>query len=351
MFYNDYWYNDNYWEPNVLLAIKDLCKPGDTVFDVGANMGGITQVMSRLVGPKGMVFAFECSPRIIEHTQKNIADQSLHNVTLFHKAVYSETGKYIDIYASEFLNDRIYKEFSTGEIIGKTMSVALDDIVDAYSVVPDFIKMDIEGAEFDAIKGATNLITQHCPHLVLEQQGCDLTCLDFLLDKGYKAIDLSNFTEYTISNKYDPSIGIMNILFIHESKIANTHYHDIQLQEIATYQSDFFKKNHLSGYTSSPFALKKGRYMLKLHMDAKGSNNNMFCGVRDHNKTHFRYHANSQMICHSYTEWSIDIEDTTNLEIFFDFLDNTKDDSFIINSVTIFLLPNMQLPKIVSILC
>ena len=40
------WYQENLWEPTVQIALRDLCKPGDVVFDVGANFAGLTTVMS-----------------------------------------------------------------------------------------------------------------------------------------------------------------------------------------------------------------------------------------------------------------------------------------------------------------
>ena len=58
------WWEQSFWEPTVALAIRDHCRPGDVVFDVGANAGALALMMSRLVGPRGIVCAFEASPRI-----------------------------------------------------------------------------------------------------------------------------------------------------------------------------------------------------------------------------------------------------------------------------------------------
>ncbi|MFZ9822302.1 MAG: FkbM family methyltransferase, partial [Gemmataceae bacterium] len=99
------WWKRNFWEPAVQLALKDLIKSGSTVFDIGANLAGISILMSRLVGPKGTVCAFEASPRIIELTNGNIIASGLNNISLFNNAVYSESGKKISIYAGGHLND------------------------------------------------------------------------------------------------------------------------------------------------------------------------------------------------------------------------------------------------------
>lgn len=63
------WWKPIFGEPTSDLAIRDYCRPGDVVFDVGSNAGGLALMMSRLVGPRGIVLAFEASPRIIDkHT-------------------------------------------------------------------------------------------------------------------------------------------------------------------------------------------------------------------------------------------------------------------------------------------
>lgn len=67
-------------------------RPGDIVFDVGCNAGGLTLMMSRLVGPRGIVLVFEASPRIIDKTHYNLVQAGCHNVTLFHRAVWLGTG-------------------------------------------------------------------------------------------------------------------------------------------------------------------------------------------------------------------------------------------------------------------
>jgi hypothetical protein len=62
------WWERSFWEPTVALAIRDHCRPGDVVFDVGANAGALSLLMSRLVGPRGIVCAFEASPLIVDKT-------------------------------------------------------------------------------------------------------------------------------------------------------------------------------------------------------------------------------------------------------------------------------------------
>ena len=105
------WYQENLWEPTVQIILRDLCKPGDIVFDVGANFAGLTTLMSRMVGPKGVVCAFEASPRIIDKTQRNLVLSGCNNVQLFHNAIYHTSGQTVKIYLGDHLNDSIYQEY------------------------------------------------------------------------------------------------------------------------------------------------------------------------------------------------------------------------------------------------
>jgi hypothetical protein len=58
------WLRPNYTEPQVLYPLRDLIKPGQTAFDVGANFGFLSVAMSRRAGPRGAVCAFEANPQI-----------------------------------------------------------------------------------------------------------------------------------------------------------------------------------------------------------------------------------------------------------------------------------------------
>ncbi len=146
----------------VALAIRDHCRPGHVVFDVGCNAGGMALMMSRLVGPRGIVLAFEASPRIVDKTHYNLVKVVCHNVTLFHRAVWHSTGALVHMAAGSHLNDRIDAD-TTGMPV---RTVALDDLAEAGDFRPSFIKMDIEGAEFDALRGMPRLLADVRPVLV-----------------------------------------------------------------------------------------------------------------------------------------------------------------------------------------
>ena len=196
-----YWYEGNLWEPPVQIALRDLCKPGDVVFDIGSNFGGLTTVISRMVGPKGVVCAFEASPRIISICQGNIILSGCSNVQIYNLAVYRESHQKVPIYLGSHLNDSIYDYNNTEVAAFHVSTIAIDDFVESTGLIPNLIKMDIEGAEFDAIQGMLKTIVKDKPHLILETQPSDTRCLDCLRNQGYVAIDLNTYRE--VKSKFE----------------------------------------------------------------------------------------------------------------------------------------------------
>jgi FkbM family methyltransferase len=336
-----YWFlGQNLWEPPVLIALKDLCQPGSVVFDIGGNMGGLTSVMSRLVGPRGIVCTFEASPRIVQHLQHNVIKQGHTNVTVYHRAVFSASNEIKMMYEGENLNDSLYSNAASPNA-HCVSTLALDDFCQSTNLWPDLVKIDIEGAEFDACNGAIKMI-QHKPHLILEQNTQDTRCLELLKKHGYLAIDLNNYRQILSQADYDRQHQLRNVLFIHRERLQQTHY-DLPIENVTVLnlKSYDFNPNHLNGYTSTPFLLDKGRYLIDINLEASGQNNNLMCGVRLNGIDIFRYHGFSQLIAHSYYDWMVDIPNAGEVQIYFDFHDNTSDNTLKIHGCQIKGFPNL----------
>jgi FkbM family methyltransferase len=331
------WYESSLWEPPVQIAIRDLCKPGKIVFDVGANFGGLTTVMSRMVGPKGVVCAFEASPRIVDKCQRNIILSGCNNVQVYNLAVYHKSHQKVPIYLGGHLNDSIYTNNNTEVAAFNVSTIAIDDFVEFTGLVPDLIKMDIEGAEFDAVQGMLRTISNAKPHMILETQPNDTRCLDLLRKDGYIAIDLNTYREVLSPADYPPGVGIRNNLYIHRDRLSEVLYRPpFNLIEASTLTSNEFKvSNNGSIDLKSPLVLGKGRYLIDCDFSADGTNNEMMCGVKLGETVIFRYHAYTKLIADSYRDWVIDLTETSEVNLYFDFLNNTHDETFFIKGVKI----------------
>ncbi|ACK67227.1 methyltransferase FkbM family [Rippkaea orientalis PCC 8801] len=338
------WYQENFWEPTVQLALRDLCRPGDIVFDVGANFGGLTTVMSRMVGPRGVVCAFEASPRIVDKCQRNLVLSGCNNVQLFHAAVYYKSYSTVPIYLGSHLNDSIYTNSEQENAAYQVSTIALDDFVEHTGLVPNFVKMDIEGAEFDAIKGMTKTINSAKPHLILETQPDDTNCLDFLREAGYIAIDLNTYKVIETPQDYPQGVGIRNNLYIHRDRLSEVAYNPpFNFREVATVNtSDFQKKNDGSIALKTPLILDRGRYLIDVDFTAQGTNNDLTCGVSIGEKVIFRYHAYSNLLASSYRDWVIHLSETSKVSLYFNFLNGTSDETLSIKGAKITEITNFQ---------
>lgn len=322
------WWETNHWEPSVQLALRDLIKPGSIVFDVGANLAGLSILMSRLTGPRGFVCAFEASPRIIELTHGNIIASGCNNIQLYHNAIFSESGRELMIYAGGHLNDSIYNQGEFKENVGKLVkTMALDDFVNHTGLAPDLIKMDIEGAEFDALQGMQSKTLISKPHLILETSPKDMRCYNLLISMGYKALDLGNYKQITNMADFPKDSDIRNLLYVHESRLIETPY---PVEPKLTQQFEYSAKDFVnqSGSWFSPWQnLKPGRYVS--FYDLSGNpDDEVMVGIENEQNEICRYHASRGFLNTHYPDMPFHITNENKFRIFLKLIkSNSKTDT------------------------
>jgi FkbM family methyltransferase len=150
--------------------VREAVRPGDTVLDVGANIGYYTLHFAKLVGPTGRVFAFEPDPRNFALLRRNVAQNGYTNVTLVQKAVAAQTGP-LRLYRNSANrgDHRVYASDAGRESIAID-AIRLDDFFADYRGRVNFIKFDIQGAEAAAWHGMSQL---------LARQGALRMCTEF----------------------------------------------------------------------------------------------------------------------------------------------------------------------------
>jgi FkbM family methyltransferase len=140
-------------------------KEGDVVVDVGAHIGRYTIVASKQVGQNGKVIAIEADPSNFEILNRNIELNRLTNVTTLNYAAFSKEAKiklYLpagDIFTkyNTVMSDWIWvkPDDKFVEVNGNT----LDNLVHETGIRQvNWIKIDVEGAEFEVLRGAHNLL-------------------------------------------------------------------------------------------------------------------------------------------------------------------------------------------------
>ncbi|HEY1404657.1 MAG TPA: FkbM family methyltransferase [Pyrinomonadaceae bacterium] len=146
------------YEPFETELLHRLVKPGDTVLDIGANIGYYTLILARLVGEHGKVYAFEPDPTNYELLRRNIELNGYKNVVPVMKATSNKNGT-LRLYLCQDNKamHRVYEsQYCDGFI--EIEAVRLDDYFAGREENIDFIKIDIEGAEYAALEGMTTLL-------------------------------------------------------------------------------------------------------------------------------------------------------------------------------------------------
>lgn len=176
-------------------TIEQVIKPGDIVFDIGAHVGYVTLLASRLVGT-GRVLAFEPSPLNLAYLTRHIRINHLTNVEVFPIAIGLREGR------SSF--DMTGFGTGRGRLLAdpanhhpQVQVNALDELYDQGRLRdPTFIKMDIEGAEGDALRGAARMLARCRPTILLAVHGeaVKQECESLLRGLGYELSYLKPMT-------------------------------------------------------------------------------------------------------------------------------------------------------------
>lgn len=144
-------------------------RPGDTVVDVGANIGYFTVQAARRAGDTGRVIAFEPMPGNISLLRHNLELNDVRTVTLETAAVTAKMGP-VSMYASTVGNARhsILHNADAGESV-EVNGTTLDEWAATANVGwIDVLKIDVEGAELDVLDGAEETVANHRPVLIVE---------------------------------------------------------------------------------------------------------------------------------------------------------------------------------------
>jgi len=159
-------------EPHVTELLQRLARPGDTCLDIGANVGSLTLVLARAVGPTGRVLAFEPHPQVAERLRRNVELNCYRQVTVVEAAV-SDTDGTATLYGHE--PDAFRKGLSSlrpDEAVSQPLEVATVAARECESrfelTACHLIKIDVEGHEPVVLKGLDGLIEKHRPHVIFE---------------------------------------------------------------------------------------------------------------------------------------------------------------------------------------
>lgn len=177
------------WFEDEIRFVRRWLRPGMRAVDVGASFGMYTLAMARAVGSSGRVWAFEPTPGTADHLQRSLELNDCGHVEL-HRAAVSDRDQVLTLAAgaSSELNAIVAAGASSGNLI-QVQAVTLDRIAASRGWAGiDFVKLDVEQHEFEAIRGAGAFLAADSPLIMFEvnpQQGTDFRVLELLAEMGY----------------------------------------------------------------------------------------------------------------------------------------------------------------------
>jgi len=188
------------YEPDVTAAIRRYTRPETVVFDIGANVGAHTLLLAKLVGPLGRVAAFEAAGYAFAKLQRNLALNSFDWVVPVHLALSdSEREPQTVDFRSSWPTSGPRKDGLTTVAFGTLDRWCEENGVEHV----DLIKIDVDGNEFPAIRGAQRILEKSKPLMVMEAVGPHFddearNPYRLLEPLGYSFRDLATGAETTI---------------------------------------------------------------------------------------------------------------------------------------------------------
>lgn len=182
------------YEPaNTSIFLESLNK-GDVLYDVGAHVGYYSLLASNLVGPTGQTIAFEPRPLNAHYLRRHVRSNQCRNVQLVQACVGETSGS---------CRFEVRTGSGTGHISRNgnmiVPIVSLDELYREKKLpTPNFIKIDVEGAEIFVLKGSKEIIAEVRPTILVATHGDELLgeCTNFLTAMNYhiKLIDEPRLT-------------------------------------------------------------------------------------------------------------------------------------------------------------
>lgn len=170
-------------------SLTSLIRAGDVVLDVGAHIGYFSMLASKIVGSNGKVIAFEPLPLNLAYLRQHVLANDLKNVEIIDSAVGFTKGN-LRFARGGGTGRGHLQPFESGDQSGLAVNVfGLDELFQENKIpAPNMIKMDIEGAEGEGLRGAQKMLTKYRPTLLLSTHGdvMKAECEQLLTNIGYE---------------------------------------------------------------------------------------------------------------------------------------------------------------------
>ena len=172
-------------EQKVRETIEQRVRPGAVFVDGGANIGFYAILAARLAGPDGQVVAFEMMPDTAAVLRRHIAANGASAIEVVERALSDHSGSRVraSVEPGQHGQASIVKDGSERHLSIEVETITLDEALTGYGPI-DLIKLDLEGAEYAALKGAAAVLARTgC--VVFESNERDERIFDLFANAGF----------------------------------------------------------------------------------------------------------------------------------------------------------------------
>ena len=155
----------------------EACRGRSCVLDIGAHIGLVTLPMSSVIAPDGTVFAFEPAEANRRLLESHVAGNGLVNVVVCPDLVGGDARENVRFFEQaepSGMNARLPGEGSN-YVETRHRQVTLDDFCTRHDISPEVIKIDVEGAEIDVLRGSAKTLARSRPLIFLSVHPTHLT--------------------------------------------------------------------------------------------------------------------------------------------------------------------------------
>lgn len=199
--------NNMIFDEMVYEVAKKYIQPETTVLDVGSNFGQMAILMSKLVGERGVVHAFDADDFVFEILKMNINENST-NVIAHFGAVHDKSNQILYFPEQDFIKYGTYGSYGIDYVNGTGRPVSTIKIDDVDFELPvSFMKIDIEGGELFALKGAINTINKYRMPIIFEYGSVFEGSLDLSFQEYVDFVNIINY-------KFEKVINNINYLIL-----------------------------------------------------------------------------------------------------------------------------------------
>ncbi len=280
------------------------------MLDIGGHIGGVAIAFSRMVGETGKIYTFEPNRDIWPHLTKNIAINKAKNITHIPLACFSSDGQLLTFYSSDGFfkaDSSIMYEIPNSNAF-EVMSISIDRFCEQNKVTPDFMKLDIEGAEIHALRSAENVINLYHPDMIIEYSSAipldQNNPLIFLEARDYLFWDVNTYEQICPETYAEQANLLVNILCAHkDSQTAKTYLN--------------LEKVKISESRERTIQLPPGRYIIDVQLECDDQSMKHLMAKTQSEETLIQFSAPGKLIkqhANSCLVISLDKTETVNIE-------------------------------------